>query len=65
MIDINYFKQQLKKFIDNEDQCAFEHWIRRTDPHGDCDDVHDQWANSSDYYDFIDQFGPLFVLIGE
>ena len=65
MTDINYFKQQLKKFLDNEEQCAFEYWMKRTDPHGDCESVHDQWANSSDYCDFIDQFEPIFILIGD
>lgn len=65
MTDLNYFKQQLKKFVDNEEQFVFEHWMRRTDPHGDCDMVHSQWLDSADYSDFVSQFKPLFDLIGE
>lgn len=64
MTDLNYFKQQLKKFLDNEEQCVFEHWMRRTDPHGCCDAVHSQWIDSADYSDFIVQFESLFVLLG-
>lgn len=64
MTDLNYFKQQLKKFVDNEEQCAFEYWMRRTDPHGGCDMVHSQWLDSADYSDFVSQFKPLFDLIG-
>lgn len=65
MTNLNYFKQQVKKFLDNEEQFVFEHWMRRIDPHGDCDMVHRQWLESADYSDFIEQFNVLFDLIEE
>lgn len=38
--------------IDNAEQKAFEHWFYRVCPSGDCDSVHAQWLESSDWEDF-------------
>jgi hypothetical protein len=42
----------LKIKVDNAEQRAFEDWLTRTAPSGDCDSVHSQWLESSDYEDF-------------
>lgn len=42
----------LKSAADNEEQRVFEAWLQRTTPSGDCDLVHSQWLESSDYEDF-------------
>lgn len=39
---------------DDEQQRAFEVWLRRTSPSGDCDSVHSQWLESSDYLDLFE-----------
>lgn len=42
--------------IDNDKQKAFESWFYRVCPSGDCDSVHAQWLDSSDYEDFITEY---------
>ena len=42
----------LKATVDNAEQRAFEDWLTRTAPGGDCDSVHSQWIESSDCSDF-------------
>ncbi|WP_457967679.1 hypothetical protein M1D68_16075 [Pseudomonas sp. R4-84] len=42
----------LKYVTENEEQRVFEAWLQRTTPSGDCDSVHSQWLESSDYEDF-------------
>ena len=36
------------------EQAAFEDWLRRKFPSGDCESVHSQWLKSSDYADLLD-----------
>ena len=38
----------------DEQQSGFERWLRRTSPSGDCDSVHSQWLESSDYLDLFE-----------
>jgi len=53
-------KRHEKPFIaprqptEDEQQSAFEDWFRRASPSGDCDSVHSQWLESSDYLDLFE-----------
>ena len=38
--------------IENKEQSAFENWYRNHNPYGDCEQVHTQWLESSEYEDF-------------
>lgn len=38
--------------IENKEQKAFEDWYRTCNPYGDCEQVHSQWLESSEYEDF-------------
>jgi hypothetical protein len=40
---------------EDKEQSAFEVWIQRTLPSGDCESVQRQWLESSDYNDFLDE----------
>jgi hypothetical protein len=42
----------LSSAVDNAEQRVFEDWLQRTSPSGDCDSVHSQWLESSDFEDF-------------
>lgn len=42
----------LKVVVENAEQRVFEDWLARTAPSGECDSVHAQWLESSDYEDF-------------
>lgn len=37
-----------------DEQRAFENWAERNSPSGDCDSVHYQWLESSDYLDLVE-----------
>lgn len=45
-----------KQLYRDEQQRAFENWFYRVCPSGDCDSVHSQWLESSDYEDFIMEY---------
>lgn len=38
--------------LENKEQITFENWYRNHNPYGDCEQVHSQWLESSDYEDF-------------
>lgn len=38
-----------------DEQQAFDKWLRKTKPSGDASEVNDQWLESSDYEDWLDQ----------
>lgn len=53
----------LKGIVDNAEQRAFEDWLSRTAPSGDCDSVHSQWLESSDCSDFAAEWdAPLTAI---
>lgn len=41
--------------MDDAEQKAFEEWFYRVCPSGDCESVHDQWLQSYDYLDFLEE----------
>lgn len=46
----------LKSIVENAEQRAFECWLTRTCPSGDCDSVHAQWIESSEFSDFSSEW---------
>lgn len=48
--------EALEGLLDNEKQASFEFWLSRNSPSGDCDSVHSQWLESSEYHDFLDLY---------
>lgn len=38
--------------IENEEQRVLEEWLYKYTPSGDCEQVHNQWLESSEYEDF-------------
>lgn len=46
----------LVSVVENAEQRAFEDWLKRTSPSGDCDSVHAQWTECSEYADFSEDW---------
>ncbi|WDG52462.1 hypothetical protein [Pseudomonas chlororaphis] len=51
--------------VENEEQRAFEDWLQRTSPGGDCEQVHSQWLESSDYEDFCSVWAKQLAVIAK
>lgn len=55
--------KELACIVDTEEQSCFEQWLSRSEPSGDCDLVHAQWLESSDYQDFCELWsGPISAI---
>lgn len=53
----------LEGLLDNERQSSFEFWLSNNRPSGDCDSVHSQWLESSEYHDFLDLYNTEIAAI--
>lgn len=62
--EVKLITETLKKFTDNQGQCIFEEWLARVCPSGDCSSVHNQWLDSYEYSDFVEEYKPVLDLLG-
>lgn len=56
---------QLSLAVENAKQVAFEKWLDRISPFGDCDSVHSQFLASPDHYRFEDQWSEAIKAIAK
>lgn len=50
--DVKALAEALDKRLDIAEECAFDEWLNRTTPSGDATDVHDQWKDSIEFFEF-------------
>ncbi|AZD07529.1 hypothetical protein C4K26_2126 [Pseudomonas chlororaphis] len=57
--------EALLSIVENEERRGFEDWLQRISPGGDCEQVHSQWLESSDYEDFCSAWAKQLAVIAK
>lgn len=55
--------KNLKQYLKDEEDRLCDAWYKKTCPSGDVDQVQNQWLDSYDYEEFVEDTNPLYNLV--